>query len=230
MREINNKCGINKTTREILNQKMEQILNDSHNGNYFESNQMFIKSYVERVIYKEKFRPLFMIYIERNMIDMLISFVGKLSDFDLSWILAPHWGNNQVQLHKGLSAPEQILYNWFEVRQRYYLYKQKADKSFELDFEKIGDPKEIEKMFNYFGIKHKELPKRFSLDRKNRNATAPAARLGHFKSNHSLSPGKIILLNYLLENWKHKGSRTTMSAQDHFLGRIEKRERKGAGI
>jgi len=80
MREVNNKCGINKTTKEILNQKMEQIQDDSQNGNYFESNQMFIKSYVERVIYKERFRPLYMIYIERNPLDILISYVGKQSD------------------------------------------------------------------------------------------------------------------------------------------------------
>lgn len=229
LREVNNKCGITKMTREILNQKMEQIQKDSQNGNYFESNQMFIKSYVERVIYKESFRPLYMIYIERNPIDTLISFVGKLVDFELNWILAPHWGGNQIRLHKGLSAPEQVLYNWFEIRQRYYLYRQKADKSFEIEYEKIGDPKEIEKMFNYFGIEYKELPDKFDFYHKIRNATPPAKYLDCFKSSHSLSPEKIILLNFLLENWKHRGHRKSVSAQDSFLRRMEERNKTKEG-
>jgi len=204
MREVNNKCGINKTTREILNQKMDQILNDSHDGNYFESNSIFIKSYVERVIYKEKFRPLYMIYIERNPVDVLLSYVRKYPYFDLNQTIAPHWGNNQIQLHKGLSAPEQILHNWFEIRQRYYLYKQKADKSFEIDFNKIGDPKEIKKMFDYFGIEHKKLPEETLMD-------------------YHLSQEKAASLYFLLTNWKHKGTRKSVSASEGFFRRIEER-------
>jgi len=127
----------------------------------------------------------------------------------LNNIIAPHWGNNQIRLQKGLSAPEQILHNWFEIRQRYYLYRQKADRCFEIDFEKITDPKEIKKMFDYFGIEHKKLPDKFTL-------IIP------------LFQEKIDLLNSLLQNWKNKGIRKSISAQDHFLQRIE--ERKGKRI
>jgi len=121
------------------------------------------------------------------------------------------WGNNLIRLHKGLSAPEQILHNWFEIRQRYYLYREKADKSFEIDFEKIGDSKETKKMFDYFGIKHRKLSEKA------------------IKPNFPASQERTALLDALLESWKNRGARKSISTQDHFFRRMEKREREREG-
>lgn len=202
LREINNKAGMTKKTRIELQTKLDQIIKNSDpEGRYFESTQMFIKVFVQQVIYRKDFHPLYVIYLHRNPLEVLLSYAVKCKDYELDWFLQPHWQNNLTRCTKGLSFYEIVLWQINEVRERFLLWKDKFDKSFDLNFQDINDPKIWKILFDHFGINHSPLPETFPPDlKKNSNPHNEAEILQEIKLN-----------------WNQRGRDLTVSAQEHFF-------------
>lgn len=207
LREVNNKAGMTKESKIELNEKMNQISKDSENGNYFESCHLFIKSYVHLVAYRKDFQPIFIIYLHRNPIDVLLSYLKKTPELDLGWHLQPHWQNCLLRAPKGLSFCEIVLWEWHEVRARYLIWKDKFVKTWDFNFLDINNTAAWKTMFNHFDIEHKSLPEIFPADLK--------------KNEHKMDLDKAIQIMYA--KWNQKGADKTISAQDHFFESVEKR-------
>lgn len=210
LREVNNECGINSDTKRELKTKLEQISIEAKKGNYFEANQMFIKSYVHLVAYKKEFRPLYVIYLHRNPIEVVMSYYKKTPERDLSWFLQPQWQRNIMRTRKGLSFYEIAFWQWYEIRARFFLWKDKFDKTYDFDFLKISDPEEYRRMFSHFGIEH-NLPEKFPED------------LFTPKNKNALEKDPVDVFNWLIEDWDLRGKETTKSAQDQFFFLMERR-------
>ena len=62
-----------------------------------------------------------------------------------------------LQTEKKLGFYENCLWQWFEVRERYYSLKPKFKKTYEFDFRKINDLDEWYKLFRHFRIKARKV-------------------------------------------------------------------------
>jgi len=215
LREVNNECGMNKSSREELRTKLLQISGDAKEGNYFESNQMFIKSYLHLVVYKKEFRPLYVIYLHRNPIEVTMSYFKKtFPSHDMSWHLQPQWQKNLMRGRKGLGFHEISLWQCFEIRERFLLWKDKFDKTYDFDFRKISDPEEYRKMFAHFEIEH-ELPQKF-----------PDNFFHPRKTMNAIQEDPAITFKRIIEDWGARGQDPTKSAQDHFFESKEQQIRE----
>lgn len=156
MKEVNNSEELSEDTKFILDEKIGQIKQCSDKeGNYFESNNMFIKSYVDKVL--NSFDDVYCIHLYRNPLEVFFSFSQKNSALRLDWILRSYWKRNLIKLTNGLSPYGDILWQWFEVRKRFYYYKSRFVKTYDFDFRNINNLDEYYKLFNHFDIKAKKI-------------------------------------------------------------------------
>ena len=152
--EINTKAKLSNGIRKTLQQKVIQIEQDSVYGKYMESNQMFIKCYADIVL--DNFKDVYCIYLYRNPIAVLLSYAVKCRNQELDWFLQSHWAKNILRTER-LGFYENCLWQWLEVRERYYFLKPKFKKTYEFDFRKINDLNEWYKLFRHFKIKAKKV-------------------------------------------------------------------------
>lgn len=162
LKEVNNGKGfLSYKTIEELNEKTTQIKADSENGWYFESNQMFIKSYIRPML--ENFAgEIGCIYLHRNPIETTISYAKKSPNRNGAWRLKSHWKNNILRTTEPLPYHENNLWECFEIRERFLKYRQKFTKVFDFDFNDLNKVHVWKLLFNQFEIQHKpftELPK-----------------------------------------------------------------------
>ncbi len=190
LEEVNNKEWMNFSdeTNNVLYEKIDQIKRDSDSeGNYFESSQMFIKSYWTDVL--AAFGQISVIYIERNPIDVLLSYHLKCPWQQSMWFMESHWENVLLKTTEEQSFLENILWEWYEIKERWNEYKKLFDKTYELDFKKLNDMGEWKKLFSHFGIEHRVLD-----------------NPGHLKKN-AIKRDDMETLKDIREKWKVMGNR-----------------------
>lgn len=155
LKEVNT-FNLSKETKEVLKEKIKRITACSKNGAYFESNHMFIKSFYQTVL--DNFQSdVYCIYLHRNIQDVLISFTQMDNHLQLDdWFLKSNWGNNCFQTIEPLSGYQNIVWNWFEVRERFYSLGSRFAKVWDFPFTKLNSVAEWKKMFAHFGIKAKD--------------------------------------------------------------------------
>lgn len=159
LKEINTTENYSEETHETIMAKIAQIKRDSRNGDYFESNQMFIKSYLEPVL--ANFGPIYCIYLHRNPIQTTISYAKKCRRFEGEWFLKSHWSRNHLQTQEELPFYENAMWQCYEIRERFYRNRARFEKTFIFDFRKLNDPDEWKRLFKEFKIEHRpfeELP------------------------------------------------------------------------
>jgi hypothetical protein len=166
LEDLNQNNAPSERSRKVLSAKVAQVNKDSKDGMYMESNQQFIKAYVKTML--ETFDDVYCIYLYRNPFDMLLSFAEKCRHFETDWFLQPHWESNFNKDVPGMSFYEIVLWQWFEVRRRYYFWKDKFKGSFEFDFCNLNNKNELNRMFKHFGIKNKPIT---DLSRYDKNPT-----------------------------------------------------------
>lgn len=157
MEEMNTGAISPETADEIL-KKMKQIERDSSpEGHYFESHNLFMKSYFSRAL--ASFRDIYCIYLHRNIVDVVRSFAPTVEKKHVLYrsLLRPHWRNNILRMDTDMSWFEVVVWNWYEIRARYYRWKTAFSKTYEFDFARINLLEEWYKMFDYFGIKHRKV-------------------------------------------------------------------------
>jgi hypothetical protein len=149
---INNGDGL---TPEETQLKINQINRDiDKNGNYVETSLWFIKSYVDVVL--KNFDNVNCIYLHRNPMDTFFSFILQLrGKVKTNMHLQSHWKKNLLQTTVQLDRYTNILWEWMEVRERFYYYKNRFNKTYDFDFANINNINEWLKMFTHFGIKLK---------------------------------------------------------------------------
>jgi hypothetical protein len=153
--EINNHVRLSKSTKQFLHEKVAQVKNYSKAGNYMESSSMFIKSYAELML--DSFDDVYCIYLYRNPLEVLQSWANKCEQKELDWFLQSHWPKNIFSTEKKLPFYENVLWQCFEVRERYYSLKYRFKKTYELDFRDLNNLLIWKKIFKHFGIKAKKV-------------------------------------------------------------------------
>lgn len=152
LEEINNGLP-SRETKKVLEKKAGTIVECAVNGDYFESNHMFIKSFYQTVL--DNFSDVYCIYLHRPLPDVLISFSQLPNHQQLDWLLQAHWQNNLLRTREPLSNYQNIAWNWFEVRERFIRLRSHFYKTWNLSFENLNSVKEWVRMFDHFHIKAK---------------------------------------------------------------------------
>jgi len=153
LKELND-GNASRETLFVLDQKIAQIRRDASRLGYIETNQQFIKCYADRVL--DEFEDVYCIYLYRNPLDVIISYGEKLVGLPLDWFLQPHWERNAWRSEQPMrSYYDIVLYNWYEVRERYFRYKPKFTKTYELSFEDLNNLPEIYRMLRHFNVAYK---------------------------------------------------------------------------
>ena len=104
-----------------------------------------------------------------------------------------------------MSFYEATIWQWYEVRERYYKLKPKFKKTFELPFTELNSLITLRKMFKHFGI---EVNKNANLDslEKNENIALGLVPIDHMLAN-------------MRDNWTRPGRRRfTYDLQEILLG------------
>lgn len=154
-KDVNNNEVISENTRFVFRQKMAKIEHYSRDGNYFEANNMFIKSFIWPVM--AHFDDVYCIYLHRNPMDTFLSHADRGWKFGYDWILQSHWKRNLLRTIEPLDYYENIMWNWFEVRKRFFHWKDDFVKTYDFDFRKLNDLEEYYKLFEHFGIHYKKI-------------------------------------------------------------------------
>lgn len=180
--------------RNIYDTKIKRIEESARNSWYFESNQMFIKSFSWLVL--EHFEnKVGCIYIDRPLIDFIMSYSrrGKRRKWPLDFQIYPDWAENEIRLRTGdYGFYETIAWNWFEVKDRYSRMRGLFKKTYEFDFRKINDIEEWQKLFDHF-----EVPMKRKLDK------IPSDLYRHQSGyTEEMIPG---ILKHIRDNWKTPG-------------------------
>jgi len=159
MEDVNNNKVLRSSTKRVLQKKVEQIRGDAKDGNYFESSNFFMKSFVYTVL--GNFDDVCCIHLHRDLYGLLTSFAGQFKHYRYrnrrQWWLQSHWKRNILRTKEGLDYFETIVWNYLEIRARFYALKKKFVKTYDFDFNDINNLNAYYKMFNYFGIEAEQV-------------------------------------------------------------------------
>lgn len=204
--DLNNNEGVvQPNTTIVLQQKVKSIRKIAEKtGSYFESNHMFIKAFCPAVLNAFP-GEVYCIYINRNIADMLFSYTqrGRRARFPMDFQLNPGWAGNVLRTAADYGFYETVVWNYFEVKERFRIYKSQFVKTYEFDFEKINDLAEWYRLFDHFGIEAKKVKRLPELYKHSSNIT-PVLYPSIFK--------------HLRENWHKKGSFNFISDVEKLSG------------
>jgi len=159
MRDVNDSEVISENTEFIIREKLQRIVGAEVGNAYFEASNTFIKTFAPYVL--DAFDDCYCIYLHRNVLDTLISYVLKNEGYKLDWFLQPHWKQNLFRCEPGMSFNDIVIWQWYEVRQRFHYYKDRFVDIFDFDFKDINNLERYYELFDRFKIKAKrvkELP------------------------------------------------------------------------
>jgi len=169
-KDINN-FSMSSESRKIIEEKIAKV--ECYQDGYFEANNMFIKSFGWEFI--DRFDDLYVIYLHRNPLDTFLSHAERGWKLGWDWLLQPHWKRNYLRCEEGMTYLEAIMWNWYEVRERFFQLKSVFAKTYDFDFRRIEDIDEYRKMFNHFGIEYKDIDELPPLRKNENKAGAPVS-------------------------------------------------------
>ena len=152
-----NDCCISDITHRVLDAKIRQIeANSDSQGNYFEANNMFIKSFSGAVL--NAFRDdVYCIYLHRNPIDVFFSLGNRNWRKGYDWLLRPQWERSIIKVDYQTTYYEDLMLMWYEVQARFEKLKPQFKKTWDFNFKDLNNLEEYYKMFEHFGIDHKRV-------------------------------------------------------------------------
>jgi hypothetical protein len=152
--EVNGEYAVSQEVDKTLKDKVAQVGLDSRRGMYFESNQMFIKSYWERIL--DAFDDVYGVYLWRNPLDVTISYYKKFQHQESGWFLESHWPRNHLRTEARLPFYENAMWQCLEVKERWLATRHRFVDTFEFDFRKLDDVDEWKRFFERLKIPHKD--------------------------------------------------------------------------
>lgn len=195
-KDVNNNEIISENTQLIFRQKMAKIKHYSKDDNYFESNNMFIKSFIWPVM--ANFDDIYCIYLHRNPMDTFFSHADRGWKFGYDWILQSHWKRNLLRTKEPLLYYENTMWNWFEVRERFFHWKDRFIKTYDFDFRKLNELEEYYKLFEHFEIPYKKIERLPDFDKSIYNR--PEERLDKSITSHYES-----IMKEINKHWDEQG-------------------------
>ena len=152
--EINNNC-ISETTQRVLDAKMKQIDKNSNSiGDYFEANNMFIKSFAWETL--KSFEDVYCIYLHRNPADVFFSLGNRNWRKGYDWLLRPQWERSVIKVDYSTTYYEDLMLMWYEVKARFEQLKPRFKKTWDFNFKDLNNLDEYYRMLEHFEIPHKK--------------------------------------------------------------------------
>jgi len=161
IRDIIDKKHYKNNNVEVIDERLALIIKlNNNNTGYFESNQIFIHYLLKYIIQNTLLKPLYVINLIRNPIEVSISYTNRNSypsNNKCLWRQPLDSSSRilKVENHIRLSVFQENLIDWIDTQMKFEKYKDKFDKYYEFNFKDLNNKKEIIKLFNYFNIKHK---------------------------------------------------------------------------
>lgn len=154
--EVNN-CCTSDITKRVLAAKVRQIeINSDSGGNYFESNNMFIKSFSGTVL--NAFRgDVYCIYLHRNPVDVFFSLGNRNWRKGYDWLLRPQWERSVIKIDYPTTYYEDLMLMWHEVQARFNQLKPQFKKTWDFNFKDLNNKKEYYRMLEHFEIPYQEI-------------------------------------------------------------------------
>lgn len=171
--------GLDAEVAKELDRKVAEVRKCEVEGRYFESNQMFIKVYAERIL--DEFTNVGCLYLWRNPVEVLLSHHKKCSEQEDDWILQGHWTKNLLRTERPMSFYENVLWQWFEVRERFLKLRRRFRKTYVMDFTRLNDVNEWDRVFAHFGVTRRPGSQLPSLKRNNIEGDAAETMDSMFK-------------------------------------------------
>ena len=176
-RDINNaEVKFSENTKRVLYEKIRFIIENARDGWYCETSQMFIKCLVDTVLLN--FKDVYVIYLERNLDEVLLSYYRKCWRREIDWFLQPQWKANFLRKKGNFSFMDIVEFNWHEVKARYEAYKHRFTKTWEFDFKDMNNLDEYYRMFDHFGMEYRKIKRFPPLIKEYKNVLAEAEKAG----------------------------------------------------
>ena len=158
-----NAGAIGRDTSQRILRKFRWIETMAKNGDYFESSNMFIKSWADAAAARWE-GEIGIVYLRRDLAGYLASFTrrgkrGKKGRFESAFLLDPTAPGNRMPGFEGMSYYEIVAWNYFEAQARFLEMKKTGIPTFELEFKDINSIPIWKELFSTFGIEHRLPPK-----------------------------------------------------------------------
>ena len=72
----------------------------------------------------------------------------------LDWFLQSHWKRNILRTQGRLGYYDNVLWQCYEIRERFLAYKSKFAKTYEISIDALNSPVEIQRMFRKLGVSY----------------------------------------------------------------------------
>jgi len=188
----------NDFNHQIVRQRLKMIQFYRNKFGYFESNQIFIHKLVQNLINNSDFKPLYVINLIRNPIEVAISYENRNSypsNNKCLWRLPINDSTRLLKINRKLTIFQENLIDWIDTQMKFKKYESYFDKKYVFKFENINNKSKIVALMKYFDIQiKKDINLSNLIKNKNKKETIITAR--HKKETKEL-------INYLqtLDNY-----------------------------
>lgn len=125
--------------------------------NIIDTSQIFIHRLVDYVIKDINIKPIYVINLLRNPLEVAISYENRNSypsnDMCL-WRLPLISKDRIIKINKKMTIFQENLFDWIDTQMKFEKYKNYFDKYYILKFEDLNDIKELNKLFIFFNINY----------------------------------------------------------------------------
>jgi hypothetical protein len=123
--------------------------------NIIDTSHIFIHRLVEHIIKMNYIKPLYVINLIRNPIEVAISYTNRNSypsNNNSLWRIPLTSTNRLLKVNKKLSIFQENLVDWIDTQMKFEKYKNVFDKYYIFNFDNLNNITELTKMFNFFGV------------------------------------------------------------------------------
>lgn len=146
----------NRIDHPELEKKVKAIGKKSKNGDYFESNPLFIRCFAEKVL--DHFTDVGVLHVLRNPLEVARSYTNRNSFPDME---KRNWRPRTDMIRKSiditelaLSGYQKNLWDWLDNELRYHALKNRFAKAYTYHFENYSRADCLQEMFDFFGVSY----------------------------------------------------------------------------
>lgn len=160
LREVIDKGYYKTNNKKYVLHRLNMIKNINKNKKGFvETSQIFIHYLANGIIDNKLMRPLYVINLIRNPMEVAVSYENRKSypsDNKNLWRLPLNHSNRLLKVddNKKFTIFQENLIDLIDTQMKFEKYKNSFDKYYELKFEDLNNKEKIKEVMHYFGVKY----------------------------------------------------------------------------
>ena len=127
----------------------------NNNADIIDTSQIFIHRLVENIITMNDMKPLYVINLIRNPLEVAISLENRNSypsNNNCLWRLPLISKDRIIKIDKHLTVFQENLFDWIDTQMKFDKYNKYFDKYYIFNFENLNNIDELIKMFKHFNV------------------------------------------------------------------------------